>query len=380
MSTSLVKLNKEKKKLHQLVKQSEEERKKRVKGQTVPDLSNNLTAYFALPGAKTTVEGKEKDYGSGWSYKTRRTSVGPLESSQILSYEQEDHTETKVFRVTNADVERVEQNERKQRRRSSMRQTSRARSVSPKLDTIHDGTEKHHFDDDYSDIDRNKTADNSSVPRAQRLAVWCKENQRALTDNCTVADKKMTGKMKVSKLKELMIEIGCALFEEEENKDEKDTEDTEPLIDENDADLIDYSKWISKQCMTATRYEVQSKRRSSTAVIGIHLPSAPKEAPSVVPFTQLAKVRKQVEDEKNKTKHKKSNDEFDRTVTQLEQTAFYKVKSKKSRKQLENAYLLYSNDKGRTRKALEQAKQKAKEHKKKETEKRKKRKEKANSK
>eukprot|EP00055_Hartaetosiga_balthica_P002845 m.5492 g.5492 ORF g.5492 m.5492 type:complete len:359 (-) comp2413_c0_seq2:44-1120(-) len=343
MTTRLKALNNEKKKLHQLVKEREVERQKRIKGQTVPDLSNDLKPYFSLPGSKKAIEGKEEEYGNGWSFKSRRLSTGPLEASQILHYEQEETTETKVFRITKRDKERVKQ---KERRESFFHGSGR---TSPKLDKISD-----------EDDDDKKEDGKSAV---EKLAAWCKKNQRSLSDACTLKDKKLCGEILIGELKEILKTKGCKQMEEEDEDaiKKEEADGGTPLIEGKDDDKIDYSHWISKQCMLATRSELKN-HRSSVPNIPIHLPHGPKNATSILSFTELPKVREEVLKEKKNMQKKKQAEEFDRTVDQLEHTAFHKVKSKKSRKQLEDAYMLYSNDKQRTRKALEQAREKAKQH------------------
>ena len=50
----------------------------------MPDVSNDLKPYASLPVSEEVIASKQVTYDEGWSYKTRRTSVAPMEPYKAI--------------------------------------------------------------------------------------------------------------------------------------------------------------------------------------------------------------------------------------------------------------------------------------------------------
>eukprot|EP00049_Salpingoeca_infusionum_P015269 m.294181 g.294181 ORF g.294181 m.294181 type:complete len:135 (+) comp15849_c0_seq2:280-684(+) len=87
--------------LHDSVRKDVEERKKKFEGQVIPDVSNDLAPYAQLPAAESFLSDKDHGYEQGWEFKTRRTSIGPMDPGTAFHEEESfRHTKRRMTQTT----------------------------------------------------------------------------------------------------------------------------------------------------------------------------------------------------------------------------------------------------------------------------------------
>ncbi|EGD80951.1 hypothetical protein PTSG_01534 [Salpingoeca rosetta] len=327
---TLAKAKKENARLRASTKKAVQDRRAKFKGETVPDVSNDLAPYTQLPVQEEVIASKEVTYDEGWTYKTRRTSFAPIEPHQALQLE-EDNPDTYSPPVA--------------RRRASMRRMSMQRTTSPAHRSRSQSPRR---------PPAQTILENESFPVESRFAVWCKANLKPVLDSLTLEDKHTSGQLPVDKVVTTILALSPPLTEAEVRSCVDGEHAAEGSVVREG--VLDYDKWIHHQKVLAVKEE-NRVRRTSLPTIPIHLPNLPKHAPTVVDFVTLPKVREQVKSTQQKMEEKKAKEEMKRTIAQLERVAFHKVKSKPSREKLEQAYVTYSGNPRKARRALQKYKQ-----------------------
>eukprot|EP00049_Salpingoeca_infusionum_P015268 m.294264 g.294264 ORF g.294264 m.294264 type:complete len:239 (+) comp15849_c0_seq17:280-996(+) len=190
--------------LHDSVRKDVEERKKKFEGQVIPDVSNDLAPYAQLPAAESFLSDKDHGYEQGWEFKTRRTSIGPMDPGTAF-HEEESFRHTK--------------------RRSP--KTTR-KTLKPK--TLPEEEEGEGGESVSVGKGASKAKDQPEDTPEEALYLWAKDNHTALLAAMTRADKRGQGELPAAKVTKCLAESGAP----------GDDELFSQVVPEGDA--IDYAK------------------------------------------------------------------------------------------------------------------------------------------